>query len=133
MDALAACVGEMTTEQVDQVATTVVMEIGHIRGLHEITQVFDKAEIGLILATSVRKLHEYQCLKGKCEEADIIPYSQLQKKFGANRRNIIECAQGYKYRYPKGVPMKVQFTLSKPEPEPEEEEQGATAEAKEPH
>ena len=58
-----------------------------------------------------------------------MPYSQLQKKFGANRRNIIECAQGYKYRYPKGVPTKVQFTLSKPEPEPEEEEQHATAEA----
>ena len=71
-------------------------------------------------------------MKGKREEADIIPYSQLQKKFGANRRTIIECAQGYKYRYPKGVPTKVQFALSKPEQEPEEEEQGAAAEAKEP-
>ena len=84
MDALAACVGEMTTEQVDQVATTVVTKIGHVRGLHEITQAFDKAEIGIILATGVRKLHEYQCLKGKREEVDIIPYSQLQEKFGAN-------------------------------------------------
>ena len=91
---------------------------------------FDKVEVGLILATGIRKLHEYQCLKGKREEVDIIPYSQLQKTFGANRRTIIECAQGYKYRYPKGVPTKVQFTLSKPEPEPEEEEQGAAAEDK---
>ena len=102
----------MMTDQVSQAAATVVTEVGHVRGLHEITQAFDKVEVGLILATGVRKLHEYQCLKGKQEEADIIPYSQLQKKFGANCRTIIECAQGYKYRYPKGVPTKVQFTLS---------------------
>ena len=94
---------------------------------------FDKVEVGLILATGVRKLHEYQCLKGTREEADIIPYSQLQKKFGANRRTIIECAQGYKYRYPKGVPTKVQFTLSKPEAEPEEEEPQAAAKAQDPN
>ena len=125
IDALAACVGDMNTDQVDQAATTVVTEMGHIRGLSKITQAFDKAEIGLILAAGVRKLHEYQCLKGKREEADIIPYSQLEKKFSVNRRNIIECSQGYKYRYPKGVSTKVQFTLSKPEAE--EEEQGATA------
>ena len=125
VDALAAHVGEMSTNQVDQASTAVVTEMGHICGLSEITQVFNKAEIGLILATSVRKLHEYQCLKGKREEVDIIPYSQLEKKFGANRRNIIECSQGYKYRYPKGVPTKVQFTLSKPEAE---EEKGTTAE-----
>ena len=133
IDTLAARVGERTMDQVSQAAATVVTEIGHVRGLHEITQVFDKAEVGLILATGVRKLHEYQCLKGKREEVDIIPYSQLQKKFGGNRRTIIECAQGYKYRYPKGVLTKVQFTLSKPEPKPEEEEQRAAAEAKDPN
>ena len=132
IDTLAAHVGEMTTDQVSEAATTMVTKVGHVRGLQEITQVSDKAEVGLILATGIHKLHEYQCLKGKQEEVDIIPYSQLQKKFGANRLTIIECAQGYKYRYPKGVPTKVQFTLSKPEPEPEEEEQGAAAEAKDP-
>ena len=71
-------------------------------------------------------MHEYQCLKGKREEADIIPYCQLEKKFGANRQNVMECSEGYKYRYPKGVPTKVQFMLTKPEAE--EEPQGATAE-----
>ena len=65
IDALAARVGEMSMEQVGQAAAAVVTEIGHIRGLHEITQAFDKSEVGLILATGVRKLHEYQCLKGK--------------------------------------------------------------------
>ena len=133
VDTLAACVGEMMLDQVGQAVTAVVTEIGHIRGLHEITQVFDKAEVGLILATGVCKLHEYQCLKGKREEADIMPYSQLEKRFSTNRRTIIECAQGYKYRYPKGVPTKVQFTLSKPEPEQEEEEQTTAAQAKEPN
>ena len=96
-----------------------VTEIGHIKGLHEITKAFDKSEIALVLAVEVRKLHEYQCLKGKRDEEDILPYSQLEKRFGANRRTIIECSQGYKYRYPKGVPTKVQFSLTKPEREEE--------------
>ena len=85
VDALAAHMGEMNTDQVDQAAMAVVTEMGHIRGLSEITQAFDRAEIGLILATGVRKLHEYQCLKGKREEVDIILYSQREKKFGTNR------------------------------------------------
>ena len=65
IDTLAARVGEMTTDQVSQAAATVVAEVGHVRGLHEVTQAFDQEEVGLILATGVRKLHEYQCLKGK--------------------------------------------------------------------
>ena len=115
IDALAERTSEMSTEQVGDAAAAVVTEIGHIKGLHEITKAFDKSEVGLILAVGVRKLHEYQCLKGKRDEEDILPYSQLEKCFGANRRTIVECSQVYKYRYPKGVPTKVQFTLSKPE------------------
>ena len=65
IDTLATQVGEMMTDQVSQAAATVVAEVGHVRGLHEITKAFDKAEVGLILAKGVRKLHEYQCLKGK--------------------------------------------------------------------
>ena len=125
IDALAARTGEMSTEQVGDAAAAVVTEIGHIKGLHEITKAFDKSEVGLILAVGVRKLHEYQCLKGKRDEEDILPYSQLEKCFGANRRMIIECSQGYKYRYPKGVPTKVHFTPSKPGRE-EEEQAAAT-------
>ena len=129
IDALAAETGEMSTEQVGDAAAAVVTEIGHIKGLHEIMKAFDKSKMGLILAVGVRKLHEYQCLKGKREEVDIMPYSQLEKRFGANRRTIIECSQGYKYHYPKGVPTKVQFTLSKPE----EKEQTAATPATEPN
>ena len=65
------------------------------------------------------------------EKEDILPYSQLEKRFGAKCRTIIECSQGYKYRYPKGVPTKVQFTLSRPERE--EEEQTAATPTTEPN
>ena len=64
IDTLATRVGEMTTDQVSQAASTMVTEVGHVQGLQEITQVFDKAEVGLILATGIRKFHKYQCLKG---------------------------------------------------------------------
>ena len=65
VDALAARVEDMTIEQVQEAAVRVTSEMGHIRGLEEITGTFDKSEIGLILATGVRKYHEYQSLKGK--------------------------------------------------------------------
>ena len=128
IDALAARTSEMSTEQVGDAAAAVVTEVGHIKGLQEITKAFDKNEIAMVLAVGVRKLHEYQCLKGQWKEEDILPYSQLEKRFGVNRRTIIECSQGYKYRYPKGVPTKVQFSLTKPERE--EEGQAATSTAK---
>ena len=119
MDALAARVEDMTIEQVEEAAVRVTSEIGHIWGMEEITGVFDKTEVGLILTTGVRKYHEYQSLKGRREEKDIISYCQLEKKFGTNKRTLMECAQGYKYRYPKGVSTKVPFALSTPEEEEE--------------
>ena len=119
-DALVARVEDVTIKQVEEAAVRVTSEMGHIRGLEEITNAFDRSEVGLILTTGVRKYHEYQSLKGKREEKDIISYHQLQKKFGLNKRTLMECAQGYKYRYPGGVSMKVPFTLSKPEEEEEE-------------
>ena len=126
INALAACVEDMSTEQVEEAAVAVTSELGHMRGLSEITGAFDKAKIGLILATGVCKYHEYQCLKGNWEEKDIIPYRHLEKKFGANKRTLMECSQGYKYRYLKGVPTKVSFTLTKLE---EEEEAQSTTTA----
>ena len=97
-------------------------ETGHVRGLEEITGVFDKGEVALILACRVRKYQEYQSLKGKHEEKDIISYRQLQKKFGTNKRMLMEVAQGYKYRYPGGVSTKVPFAMTKPEKEEEGKE-----------
>ena len=115
LDALASRVEDMSVEQVEEVAVRVVSESGHVRGLTEITNVFDKSEVALILACGVRRYQEYQALKGKREDKDIISYRQLQKKFGTNKRTLMEVVQGYKYRYPGGVSTKVPFTTTKPE------------------
>ena len=115
LDALASRVEDMSVDQVEEVAVRVVSESGHVRGLEEITGVFDKGEVALILACGVRKYQEYQVLKGKREDKDIISYRQLQKKFGTNKRKLMEVIQGYKYRYPGGVSTKVPFMSTKPE------------------
>ena len=122
LDALASRVEDMSVEQVEEAAVRVSSETGHVRGLEEITGVFDKGEVALILACGVRKYQEYQVLKGKREEKDIISYRQLQKKFGTNKRTLMEVIQGYKYRYPGGVSTKVSFV-----PKPEEEEAPTTS------
>ena len=115
LDALASRVEDMSVEQVEEAAVRVVSESGHVRGLEEITGVFDKSEVALILACGVRRYQEYQALKGKREDKDIISYRQLQKKFGTNKRTLMEVIQGYKYRYPGGVSTKVPFAPTKSE------------------
>ena len=115
LDALASRVEDMSVEQVEEVAVRVVSESSHVRGLEEITGIFDKGEVAFILACGVRRYQEYQALKGKREDKDIISYRQLQKKFGINKRMLMEVVQGYKYRYPGSVSMKVPFTTTKPE------------------
>ena len=88
LDALASRVKDMSVEQVEEAAVGVVSETGHVRGLEEITGVFDKGEVALILACGVRRYQEYQAFKGKREDKDIISYRQLQKKFGTNKRTL---------------------------------------------
>ena len=126
LDALASRFEDMSVEQVEEAAVRVASETGHVRGLEEITGVFDKGEVALILACGVRRYQEYQALKGKREDKDIISYRQLQKKFGTNNRTLMEVIQGYKYRYPGGVSTKVLFVMAKPE---EEEETPTTSSA----
>ena len=113
LDALASRVEDMSVEQVEEAAVRVVSESGHVRGLTEITGVLDKSEVALIRACGVRRYQEYQALKGKREDKDIISYRQLQKKFGTNKRTLMEVVQGYKYRYPGGISTKVPFTKTK--------------------
>ena len=119
LDALASRVEDMSVKQVEEAAVRVASETGHVRGLEEITGVFNKSEVALILACWVCKYQEYQALKGKQEDKDIISYRQLQKKFGTNKRTLMEVIQGYKYRYPGGVSTKVTFMMTKPEEEEE--------------
>ena len=79
LEALASRVEDMSVEQVEEAAVRVVSKSGHVRGLTEITGVFDKGEVALILACGVRRYQEYQALKGKREDKDIISYRQLQR------------------------------------------------------
>ena len=132
LDALASRVEDMSVEQVEEAAVRVVSESGHVRGLEEITGVFDKGEVVLILACGVRRYQEYQALKGKREDKDIISYRQLQKKFGTNKRTLMEVVQGYKYRYPGGVSTKVPFVPTKPEEGEEAPTTSETAPASDP-
>ena len=122
----------MSVGQVEEAAMRVVSESGHVRGLTEITNVFDKSEVALILACGVRRYQEYQALKGKQEDKDIISYRQLQKKFGTNKRTLMEVVEGYKYRYPGGVSTKVPFTTTKPEEGEEAPATSQTAPASDP-
>ena len=132
LDALASRVEDMSVEQVEEAAVRVVSESGHVQGLEEITSVFDKGEVALILACGVRRYQEYQALKGKREDRDIISYRQLQKKFGTNKRTLMEVVQGYKYRYPGGKSTKVPFTTTKPEEGEEAPAASGTAPASDP-
>ena len=132
LDALASRVEDMSVEQVEEAVVRVVSETGHVRGLEEITGVFDKGEVALILACGVRRYQEYQALKGKREDKDIISYRQLQKKFGTNKRTLMEVVQGYKYRYLGGVSTKVPFLPTKPEEGEEAPTTSETAPASDP-
>ena len=132
LDALASRVKDMSVEQVEEAAVRVVSETGHVRGLEEITGVFDKGEVALILACGVRRYQEYQALKGKREDKDIISYRQLQKKFGTNKRTLMEVVQGYKYQYPGGVSTKKPFMPTKPEEGEEAPTTSETAPASDP-
>ena len=87
LDALASRVEDMSVEQVQEAAVRVVSETGHVRGLEEITGVFDKGEVALILACGVRRYQEYQALKGKREDKDIISYRRRKR----NLAQIKEC------------------------------------------
>ena len=86
----------------------------------------------MILACLVRRYQEYQALKGKWEDKDIISYRQLQKKFGTNKRTLMEVVQGYKYWYPGGISTKVPFTTTKPEEGEEAPNASETAPASDP-
>ena len=55
IDTLAARVEDMSVEQVEEAAVRVTSEVSHVRGMEEITGVFDKSEVALILACGVRK------------------------------------------------------------------------------
>ena len=77
LDALASRVEDMLMEQVEEAAVRVVSESGHVRGLEEITGVFDKGEVALILACGVCR---YQGVPS------------LERKAGGQRHHLLQAA-----------------------------------------
>ena len=99
LSALSTMVTGMTEEQVDQTTASVATELGAVQGWQHITQSFDRAQIALVLAVGVRKVEEFEILKGKRAKNDVTPFLRLAKIFGSNTRTIQECYAGIKYRY----------------------------------
>ena len=99
LSALSTMVTGMTEEQVDETTARVATELGAVRGWQHITQSFDRAQIALVLAVGVRKVEEFEILKGKRAKNDVTPFLRLAKIFGSNTRTIQECNAGIKYRY----------------------------------
>ena len=99
LSALSTMVTGMTEEQVDQTTASVANELGAVQGWQHTTQSFDRAQIALVLAVGVRKVEEFEILKGKRAKNDVTPFLRLAKIFGSNTRTIQECNAGIKYRY----------------------------------
>ena len=99
LSALSTMVTGMTEEQVGETTASVATELGAVQGLQHITQSFDRAQIALVLAVGVRKVEEFEILKGKRAKNDVTPFLRLAKIFGSNTRTIQECNAGIKYRY----------------------------------
>ena len=89
----------MNAEQVDETAARVATELGAVQGWQHIVDGFDRAQITLLLAVGVRKVEEFEILKGKRAKDDVTPFLRLAKIFGSNTQTIQECNTGIKYRY----------------------------------
>ena len=115
---LSTMVTGMNKEQVDETAARVATKLGAVQGWQHIVNSFDWAQITLLLAVGVRKVEEFEILKGKRAKDDVTPFLRLAKIFGSNTRTIQECNTGIKYRYTAqewgpqcGPPRKLQTTL----------------------
>ena len=118
LSTLSTMVMGMTKEQVDETAARVATKLGAVQGWQHIVDSFDCAQIAIILAVGVRKIEEFEILKGKRAKDDVTPFLRLAKIVGSNTRNIQECNAGVKYRYTvqergpqREPPRKVQTTL----------------------
>ena len=118
LSTLSTMVMGMTEEQVDETAARVATKLGVVQGWQHIANSFDWAQIVIILTVGVRKLEEFEILKGKRAKDDVTPFLRLVKIFDSNTRTIQECNAGIKYRYTaqergpqRGPPRKLQTTL----------------------
>ena len=98
---LSSMVTGMSEEMVDNTAAQVANDMGVIKGWHHVVGSFDRSQIALILAVSVRRMEEFEILKGLRPKEDVIPFLRIAKMFRTNTQTVQECYQGHKYRYSK--------------------------------
>ena len=117
LSTLSTMVTGITEEQVDETAARVVTELGTVQGWQHIVDSFHRAQIAIILAVGIRKIEEFEILKGK-RAKDVTPFLRLAKIFGSNTRIIQKCNAGVKYCYmsqergpQREPPRKLQTTL----------------------
>ena len=89
----------MSEDMVGDTAFRVASDLGAVKGWHHVLGAFDRSEIALVLAVGVRRVEEFQILKGVWPKNDVTPFLCLAKLFGSNTRTIQECYSGAKYRY----------------------------------
>ena len=99
LSTLSTMVMGMTKEQVDETAARVATKLGTVQGWQHIVDSFDHAQIAIILAVGIRRIEEFEILKGKRAKDDVTPFLRLAKIFGSNTWTIQECNAGVKYRY----------------------------------
>ena len=99
LSTLSTMVMGMTEEQVDETVARVATELGAVQGWQHIVDSFDRAQIAIILVVGVRKIEEFEILKGKRAKDDVTPFLRLAKIFGSNTQTIQECNTGIKYCY----------------------------------
>ena len=71
LSTLSTMVTGMNEEQVDETAARVATELGAVQGWQHIVDSFDRAQIALLLAVGVRKIEEFEILKGKRAKDDV--------------------------------------------------------------
>ena len=96
---LSTMVTGMSEDTVGDVASRVSSNMGAVKGWHHILGSFDRSQIALVLAVGVRRVEEFEILKGVWPKNDVTLFLHLAKLFGSNTRTIQECYAGVKYRY----------------------------------
>ena len=96
---LSTMVTGMSEDTVGDTASRVASDLGAVKGWHHVLGAFDRSKIALVLAVGVRRVEEFEILKGVRPKNDVTPFLRLAKLFGSNTRTIQECYSGAKYRY----------------------------------
>ena len=117
---LSTMVTGMNEDSMVDFASRVPTNMGPVKGWHHILGSFDRSQIALVLAVGVRRIEEFEILKGLQPKDDVTPFLRLAKLCGSNTRTIQECYAGAKYRcseVARGLETKPPRKLQPPEVE----------------